>query len=92
MAFLWGSDPAPFFANLFLYYYESNWIKSIKKNDLIRARRLCNIFRFIDDLSVINDAEEFENNFKHIYPKELELTKENVNYSEVSFLDLNINS
>lgn len=28
-----GSDPAPFFANLFLYHYESLWLKSIKKSN-----------------------------------------------------------
>ena len=26
-----GSDPAPFFANLFLYYYENRWIRDIQK-------------------------------------------------------------
>ena len=85
-----GSDPAPFFANLFLYFYEREWINSVKKHDLIRARSLCNIFRFIDDLSVFNDDKEFEKNFKDIYPKELELTKENCNNSEATFLDLQI--
>ena len=30
------------------------------KNDLIQARKLCNIFRFIDDLILINDHEEYE--------------------------------
>ena len=35
-----GSDPAPFFANLFLYYYESKWMNELKKKDLIRARKL----------------------------------------------------
>ena len=59
-----GSDPAPFFANLFLYYYEREWVNSIKKNDIIKARKLCNIFRFIDDLSAINDDNKFEHNFK----------------------------
>ena len=54
-----GSDPAPFFANLFLYFYESKWINELKKNDLIKARKLCNIFRFIDDLYSINDGGEF---------------------------------
>ena len=85
-----GSDPAPFFANLFLYFYEREWINSVKKHDFIRARRLCNIFRFIDDLSVFNDDKEFEKNIKEIYPKELELTKENSNNPEASFLDLQI--
>ena len=85
-----GSDPAPFFANLFLYYFESEWMNDLKKNDLILARKLSNIFRFIDDLSVVNDDGIFEVNIKDIYPKELELTKENYNSSEASFLDLNI--
>ena len=85
-----GSDPAPFFANLFLYFYEDKWMDSLKKSALIRARKLCYLFRFIDDLSVINDGGEFENNFKNIYPPELELNKENLNSSEASFLDLQI--
>ena len=44
-----GSDPAPFFVDLFLYFYESKWINELKKNDLIKARKLCNIFRIIYD-------------------------------------------
>ena len=44
-----GSDPAPFFANSILYFYESKLMKELKKNDLIKARELCNIFRFIED-------------------------------------------
>ena len=53
-----GSDPAPFFANLFLYYFESKWINDLKKQDLLLARKLSNIFRFIDDLSVVNDDDK----------------------------------
>ena len=49
-----GSDPAPFFANLFLYFYESKWLKELKRIDLSRARRFGNTFRFIDDLTAIN--------------------------------------
>ena len=85
-----GSDPAPFFANLFLYFYESKWMNELKKQDLIQARKLSNIFRFIDDLNVVNDDELFENNIRHIYPEELELTKESSNTKESSFLDLDI--
>ena len=51
-----GSDPAPFFANLFLYRYESKWKNELKKNDPIKARKLCNIFRFVDDLNSMNDG------------------------------------
>ena len=85
-----GSDPASFFANLFLYFYEKKWMNDLKKNDLIKARKLCNIFRFIDDLNSINDGEEFESNYSNIYPEELQLSKENTDKYETSFLDLNI--
>ena len=34
-----GSDPAPFFTNLFLYYYESKWLQSLKNNNYQVARR-----------------------------------------------------
>ena len=72
-----GSDPAPFFANLFLYLYESKWMNELKKNDLIKARKLCNIFRFIDDLNSINDDGEFGSNYSNIYTEQLQLGKEN---------------
>ena len=39
------------FATLFLYFYESKWMNRINKNDLINAKKLCNIFRFNDDLN-----------------------------------------
>ena len=68
-----GSDPAAFFANLFLYFYESKWMKDSKKNKLIKARKLGNIFRFIDDLNCINDGGESESNYSNIYPEALQL-------------------
>ena len=85
-----GSDPAPCFANLFLYHYESSWIKSIKKTDNILARKFGNVFRYIDDLLAINDGHSFESFFRDIYPGELELSKENILNTETNFLDLHI--
>ena len=85
-----GSDPAPFMANLFLYSYESKFLKGLKKIDLSRARRFGNVFRFIDDLNALNDNSEFERCYKEIYPPELELKKENVDIHNASFLDLDI--
>ena len=61
-----------------------------KKNDLIKARKLCNIFRFISNLNSTNDGGEFESNYSNIYPEELQLGKENTDKHEASFLDLNI--
>ena len=84
-----GSDPAPFMANLFLYHYESRWVKSLKKNSLQRARRFNHTFRFIDDLLTINDRDEFLSSFKEIYPPELQLNLEHSG-DRVTFLDLEI--
>ena len=86
-----GSDPAPFLANLFLYFYESKWITTTKKHDIHKARRFGNVFQFIDDLVAINDNGEFEKCYSDIYPPELELKKENIRYTEGKFLDLMIN-
>ena len=65
-------------------------MNELKKSDLIKARKLCNIFRFIDDLNSINDGGEFESNYSNIYPEELQLGKESTDKHEASFLDLNI--
>ena len=85
-----GSDPAPFMANLFLFYYEDKFMKSLKFSNIARARRFSYIYRFIDDLNSINDYGEFERCYKDIYPPELELGKENLDSSRASFLDLDI--
>ena len=63
-----GSDPAPFIANLFLYYYENKWLLDTKKRDLLKARLFSNATRFIGDLCAINDHLEFNKNFKSKYP------------------------
>ena len=85
-----GSDPAPYFANLFLYRYESRWLNKMKKDNNILARKFGKVFRYIDDLLTINDGGEFEKHYSLIYPEELELKKENVSNTESNFLELNI--
>lgn len=39
-----GSNPAPFLAKLYLYFYQSKWINGLKKNCLIKVKKLSNIF------------------------------------------------
>ena len=85
-----GSDPGPFFANLFLFFYESRWLKSIKNTNYGVARKFGNIFRFIDDLIPINDGNEFENHYNKIYPSELIVKKENTTHAETAFLELHL--
>ena len=65
-------------------------MNELKKNDLIKTKKNCVIFRFIDDLNSINDGGEFESNYSDIYPEELQLGKENTDKHETSFLVLNI--
>ena len=48
------------------------------------------MFRFTDDLIVLNVGGEFERSFKENYPPELILKKENLSNNEGSFLDLQI--
>ena len=70
-----GSDPAPFFANLFLAHKEADWVKAQLKFGTIIVRKLDNSFQFIDDLLSLNDDSTFEKHYKDIYPTELELKK-----------------
>ena len=79
-----------FFTNSFLYFYESKWMNEPKKNGLIKAKKLCNIFRFINDLNTINDGGEFEGSYSNIYRGELQLVKENTNKHKANFLDLDM--
>ena len=54
------------------------------------ARSSNNTFRYIDDISPINDKGNFIKYKSEIYPKELELSKENLGTTEATILDLNI--
>ena len=85
-----GIDPAPFWANLFLYAYEVNYMSDLIASDKVKARRFHSTNRFIDDLCALNDGGEFRRVHKDIYPSELEL-KEEHSGSEASFLSLYIN-
>ena len=85
-----GSDPATFFANLFLAHKEADWVKAQRMLGTINVRKISNSFRFIDDLLSLNDGSTFEKHYKYIYLTELELKKEDNSNSRASFLDLYI--
>ena len=72
-----GTDPAPFMANLFLYFCENKWVSELRKKDLQKARLISNTFRLFDDLCALNNKRLFEKCCSEIYPQELELKKEN---------------
>ena len=42
------------------------WMNELKKNELIKARKFGNVFRFINYLNSLNDGGEFENSYCNI--------------------------
>ena len=70
-----GSDPAPIFAYLFLFFFEWQYMNDLKKENVILLRKFCQPFRFIDDVITISN-EHFEKNILNIYAAELELKTE----------------
>ena len=84
-----GIDPAPFWANLYLYKYEYDFMRYLMTTDIIRARKFHGCFRFIDDMNCLNDGNEFEKSYREIYPACLELKCEHKGTS-AAFLDLHI--
>ena len=62
----------------------------LKKNDLIKARKHCDIFRFIGVLNSTNDGWEIDSHYCNLYAKESEPGKEHTGKHEASFLDLEI--
>ena len=71
-----GIDPAPFWANLYLYFYEDKFIVYLITNDKVRARKFLNAMRFIDDECNLNDSSEFSRSYLETYPNHLQLKRE----------------
>ena len=84
-----GTDPGPFMANAHLYKYEFDFQTNMRKNNYKVARSLNNTFRYIDDISVMNDKGNFIKYKSEIYIKQLELSKENIDLTDATILDLN---
>ena len=84
-----GIDPAPFWANLYLYHYENLFVTKLIRTDRYRGFKFKNCFRFIDDACNLNDGGEFQRSYPEIYPKELELKCEHEG-DHATFLELDI--
>ena len=84
-----GTDCAPLVADLFLFSYEFEFMKSLIRTDLSVAAKFSNTCRYIDDLLTLNNPD-FQACIGHIYPPELELKKTTESHDSCSYLDLNI--
>ena len=86
-----GIDPAPFWANLYLYKFENSFMESLRRSDFAKSRKFHGCARFIDDLVCLNDGGEFKDSYEEIYPNELELKCEHHEREKhATFLDLDI--
>ena len=84
-----GLDSGQDIANLLLFCYESEYVETLSKEDIVLARKFNFNRRYIDDLFVAN-FPEFKNHIYKIYPRELEIKLESSNPRNLSYLDLRI--
>ena len=86
-----GTNSAPHMANIYLAVYECQFISElIHHNKMKELKLLQNIFRFQDDLLVLNDNGYFDTIYHDIYPTEMVLEKTNVSARKVNFLDITV--
>ena len=83
-----GTNCAPLLADLFLYSYESEFVSSnlVKEKKIHEAKAFNFTYRYIDDVSSINNSR-FSEFLPLIYPPELEVKETTDTASSASFLD-----
>ena len=85
-----GTNCAPLFADLFLFCYERDFMKSLSREiqvDIIEAFNSTS--RYLDDLLNIDNIY-FDQMVDRIYPTEHQLNRANSSDTEAPFLDLNL--
>ena len=85
-----GTNCAPLVADLFLFCYERDFMKSLSREnqaDIIEAFNSTS--RYLDDLLNIDNIY-FDQMVDRIYPIELQLNRANSSDTEAPFLDLNL--
>ena len=85
-----GTNRAPLVADLFLFCYERDFMKSLSREsqaDIIEAFNSTS--RYLDDLLNIDNIY-FDQMVDRIYPTELQLNRANSSDTEAPFLDLNL--
>ena len=82
-----GSNFSPNLANLYLHFYESQFLD---KNHEAGRNRYKNTYRYIDDLISINNRDIIFD-IANMYPRELQITNTNDdNFNKATFLDIDI--
>ena len=83
-----GTNCSPLLADIFLYSYEEEFMKSLLSTGRQQlAYRFNFTYRYIDDAMSINNPE-FENNLSQLYPVELEIKDTTESTTSAYYLDL----
>ena len=78
-------------ANGTLHKEEFTFQEQMTKTNYQVAKSLNHTFRYIDDITPLNDKGNFEKYFSQIYPPELELNRENIGFKSATVLELDVN-
>ena len=84
-----GTNCAPLGADLFLFCYERDFMKSLSRENQADIIEVFNSTRYIDDLLNIGNIY-FDQMVVRIYPTELQLNRTNSSDTEAPCLDLNL--
>ena len=85
-----GTNRAPLVADLFLFCYERDFMKSLSRENQANIIEAFNsTSRYLDDLLNIDNIY-FDQMVDRIYPTELQLNRTNSSDTEAPFLDLNL--
>ena len=85
-----GTNCAPLLADLFLYYYEADFIQELlMKKDEKLAISFNSTFRYIDDFLSLNNSK-FGDYVERIYPIELEIKDTTCTIKSASYIDLHL--
>lgn len=85
-----GTNCAPNLANLFLFALEFRFLKSNLRNDYALCMSLKYTYRYLDDITVINCNNRFDQVILDMYGNDLDLCKVNSVGSHADVLDLSI--
>ena len=86
-----GTNAGPQLADVYQHEFEYDYIhKLIENKDEVSLRKLKDIFRYQDDLLVVNDDKLFGNVMNDIYPKEMVINNTNISPCKCNYLDLTI--
>ena len=84
-----GLNCAPLVADLFLFCYERDFMKSLSRENQADIIEAFNSTKYLDDLFNIYNIY-FDQMMDRIYPTELQLNRANSSDTEAPFLDLNL--